>query len=145
MRGEESSNSCTKTAENTWEKFKYSRIAALSYNMSIKNHATRNALSAFNTYCANTIFRVSSKKEKNLSHDLTPKYSSSFWFLHCDYLENKVTCFNNLTRTQLERNPKIIQWPIQALETTMPTASHVQALSSEAEKKRQPSIDGMPA
>lgn len=100
MRGEESSNSCTETAENTREKFKYSHIAALSYNnMSIKNHATRNALSALNIYCANTIFRISSKKKKNLSHDLTPKYSSSFWFLHCDYLENKVTCFNNLTRT----------------------------------------------
>lgn len=65
MRREESSNSCTKTAENTREKFKYSRIAALSYNnMTIKNHATRNALSALNTYCANTIFRISSKKEK---------------------------------------------------------------------------------
>lgn len=102
MRREESSNSCTKTAANTREKFKYSRIAALSYNnMTIKNHATRNALSALNTYCANTIFRISSKKEKkNLSHDLTSQYSSSFWFFHCDYLEN------NLTRTQLGRNPK---------------------------------------
>lgn len=51
-------------------------------------------------------FESLAKRKKNLSHDLTPQYSASFWFLHCDYLENKVTCFNNLTRTQLERNPK---------------------------------------
>lgn len=81
---------------------------------------------------------LAKRKKKNLSHDLTPQYSSSFWFFHCDYLEN------NLTRTQLGRNPKSFSGQFNQWKRPCQLHPMYKHYLLKQDKSGSPSIDGMP-